>query len=98
MLRDITQFGHEHAHSLSNRADARSFAIIQAVRGHGPAMRPPLAARPEGRSADLPQECDGIIARKFASGDSNTEASNTEAGNRPPDRPQSSACWYSFMP
>lgn len=66
-----------NAHSsLSNRADARSFVIVQGVRGLGPAMRPPLAARPEGRSADLPQECSGIIVRSFAVGDSNTLTGN----------------------
>ena len=68
-----------NAHSLSNRADARSFVVVQDVRGPGPAMRPPLAARPEGRSADPPQECASIIAPKFAFGDS-----NTEPADRPP--------------
>lgn len=46
-----------------------------------------LAARPDGRSADLPQECAGIIARKFESGDSNTETSNRPAtASKPPGR------------
>jgi hypothetical protein len=58
-------------HSLYGRAGPRSFVIVQDVREPRPAIRPPLAARPEGRSGDPPQECDRTIAQILEAGDSN---------------------------
>ena len=57
------------AHSLHDRVKSRSLDFGQDVRGPGPAMRPPWRRAPEVRSADLPQECSGTIARNVAVGD-----------------------------
>ena len=85
-----------YTHSMFDRAGARSFVIVQDVRGLRPAMWPPLAARPEGRYADLPQECSSIIAQNFPIGNSNTETGNRPpTAHKPPGRgkPDSSPLW-----